>query len=366
MKILMMCAGLYSVGGVESFFVNLANELSKNVEDEIHVVVFNGQKGVADKFKPFLKNEAIKFYFLDKKVGFDLKLPRKLRKLINDIGPDVINTHSSHTFRYYLMLNSMRRRPLVHTVTNNPYIHNKYAYHLYKLRLHQKKWNIKLVGISDVVSDRLAEVYAIDRKRISTIFNGTVPCERRNPKAKREGRFLICASLTDIKNHEFLLKSFAEYSKLNSQSTLGIVGNGPLKETLLDLTNKLGIEDKVCFKGVINNITTVYKDYDYFTLVSKSEGNPMVIVEAMSAGLPIVSSNVGGIPDLVEEGKNGYLFDLNEGNQALINCFEKIEKISDVDYEIISNNNVERASAWDIKNIASQYRQLFAERCGKK
>jgi len=85
------------------------------------------------------------------------------------------------------------------------------------------------------------------------------------------------------------------------------VGDGPMEDELRERVARLGIADNVEFLGHRDDVPAVLADADVFVLSSRSEAFPNAIVEAMMSGLPVVASSVGGIPELVEDGRTGRL-----------------------------------------------------------
>lgn len=138
----------------------------------------------------------------------------------------------------------------------------------------------------------------------------------------KEGKILLFVGrLTKQKNIPFLLTCFQKIIKDFSNVRLVIIGEGE-KERLKDLAKKLNIENKVeWIKGVpYFKIPQYFKAVDIFVLPSLYEGFPRVLMEAAMAGKPIVSTNVGGIEDIIEDGKNGFV--INQGNEK--NFVEKV------------------------------------------
>jgi glycosyltransferase involved in cell wall biosynthesis len=109
------------------------------------------------------------------------------------------------------------------------------------------------------------------------------------------------------KNHALLLKAFALGPASNSNAHLVLVGAGALQGQLEAQAKNLGLARQVHFLGLRTDVPDVLGAMDVFVLSSDYEGNPLSIMEAMASGLPIVSTAVGGVPDLFESGKEGLL-----------------------------------------------------------
>lgn len=113
--------------------------------------------------------------------------------------------------------------------------------------------------------------------------------------------------LEPVKGPEFLIEA-AKYTVSNYPETIFILtGDGYLKQSLEKKAFDLGIKKNISFLGWRNDIAKIISLYDVFVLTSLNEGMGRVLVEAMTLGKPIVASNIGGIPDLVTHGKNGFL-----------------------------------------------------------
>jgi glycosyltransferase involved in cell wall biosynthesis len=93
-----------------------------------------------------------------------------------------------------------------------------------------------------------------------------------------------------------------------------IIGDGPLREKCSTLIKENGLEKKVIMLGKRKDARELLVDFDIFVLLSKWEGLPITIIEAMLAGKPVVASDVGGVSELVSDGGNGYL--LKTGNEV--------------------------------------------------
>ena len=109
------------------------------------------------------------------------------------------------------------------------------------------------------------------------------------------------------KNHAGLLEAFRLLRETHAECRLRLVGDGDLRPDMEALAREKGIGDFVEFCGMQSNVYPYLHDADIFILPSVYEGNPMTIIEAMGTGLPIVASQVGGIPDMITDGESGLL-----------------------------------------------------------
>jgi len=118
--------------------------------------------------------------------------------------------------------------------------------------------------------------------------------------------FINIGSLVPEKNHAFLLNIFAGYVKEHSHATLWIVGDGKLRDNLEQQIVTLGLSDSITLWGYRKDVISLLKASDAVVMTSLIEGLPGVILEALSCGIPVVTSNVGGIGEAIENGYNGY------------------------------------------------------------
>ena len=117
----------------------------------------------------------------------------------------------------------------------------------------------------------------------------------------------IVAALRPEKNHELFLNVAAQVNKTMPEVQFVIAGDGPAKDDLAELAGKLGIADQTHLLGSVSDIPGVLSAVDLFALTSDNEASPVSILEAMSCGLPVVSTDVGSVSQSVIEGRTGML-----------------------------------------------------------
>lgn len=122
----------------------------------------------------------------------------------------------------------------------------------------------------------------------------------------------IVARLVPIKAHEVFLAAAAEVRRQVPGARFLIVGDGELRQTLELQTAALGLTAAVRFLGWRADIDRLYADIDVMALTSRNEGSPVALIEAMAAGVPVVSTDVGGVADVVEHGVSGLLAPMDD------------------------------------------------------
>ena len=192
----------------------------------------------------------------------------------------------------------------------------------------------KLIAVSKAV-EKDAIASRINPEKIEVIPNGIkVPeVEDLDPAYLREelnltgnNKILLTAGrLTYEKGHEFLLRSLPEILEAFPEVILVIAGDGILRTELESEVQRLNISSQVFFLGFRKDIPQLLASADLFVLSSRSEGLPMVILEAMGIGIPVLSTDVGGIGEVIRDGINGRLVKPESESQlaqAIIEVFK--------------------------------------------
>ncbi len=145
---------------------------------------------------------------------------------------------------------------------------------------------------------------------------------------------------------------------------LMMVGDGPEKEKAERLCDELGISDKVIFFGNSNEIDKILSYSDLFLLPSETESFGLAALEAMASGVPVISSNSGGLPEVNFEGVSGYLSDVGKVEEMAENSL-RILKTDEI-LNKFKENALETAKQFDIKNILPLYENLYQNAVNKK
>lgn len=193
-----------------------------------------------------------------------------------------------------------------------------------------------IIGVSESVRrDILKTNWGLDPEKVVTVWNGieissidTASPDKKLARSKMgvsENNFVFgsVGRLVKTKGHENLLKSFSEISKKSPDAKLVILGDGPLRRDLEEHTMDLGITPKVVFAGFRSDVPELLPGFDGFVLPSVAEGLSLALLEAMASKLPVIASDVGGIPEVLNEPRHGLLVN-PEKTGALSAAMEQI------------------------------------------
>jgi glycosyltransferase involved in cell wall biosynthesis len=302
---------MLSPGGAERVAVHILRGLNRR-RYEPAVISFTGRLGCELDY--LLEDAGIEVRYLGKRPGFDYRMYYRLPPVLNELKPDIVHTHL-HVFRYALPFLLLRKKAaLLHTVHN--LADREIEPRLRWLQRYALKNGVVPVAVAEEVADSLGRLYGIQRCHV--IPNG-IPTDRyarpqipgkewraREGFGENDVLFVCVARFAPQKNHALLVKAFALGPALNHSAHLVLVGAGDLQDQLEEQVNNLGLAGQVHFLGLRSDIPEVLGAMDVLVLSSDYEGNPLSVMEAMAAGLPIVSTAVGGVPNLFESGKEGY------------------------------------------------------------
>lgn len=225
-------------------------------------------------------------------------------KLIKKINPDIVHTAAAEAnFHGIIAAKLAGVKTIIGEEVGIPN-HSSMAQRIFRLVY---KLADKVVGVSLSVKDHLVNINEIPETKGEVIYN-PVSIPIQFPKTKLEQfEIVYVGRLEVVKNVENLIKAFANSN--NSNAHLTIVGDGRERKNLEDMSLKLDINSKITFTGFSSEPSKYLSNAALFVLPSFSEGFGIAAAEAMFLKIPVLCSNVGGIPEFVKNGENGWLFD---------------------------------------------------------
>jgi len=312
-KIITLISG-GDVGGAKTHVLSLLQELNKVIRAEL--ICFREGDFAAEARQLGIPTEIVNSGRLFSDVS-------ALKKRISGGGFDIIHCHGSKANFIGSMLKKSLKIPVITTVHSDPrldYMGRPAGKLIYgTMNAHALRRLDYYVGVSDAMTELLIS-RGFPPERIFTIYNGLdfSGDEREfDRKAYLDELGIdadacvvagIAARLNPVKDIATLIRGFAEAERNCPNLRLLIAGDGEEREMLERLAGELGVSEKVKFLGWVGDMDAFYKALDINTLTSLSETFPYALTEGAKEWLPTVSSSVGGVPYLIDNGVNGLLF----------------------------------------------------------
>jgi glycosyltransferase involved in cell wall biosynthesis len=312
----------------------------------------------------------------EKDSGPQFGIVRAIAKQLRLDRPDVLHAHN-HLVHHYgvaagklagvpVIVNTRHRgeQRLVNTpegsaIANDPT--DRKSDLLFRATL---PWTGSVVMISEATRQFFVKYRGIPARKTRVILNGA-RLERFFAVPARPGstlprvRFGIAARLMPEKDHFALLRAFSSVVAAIPQAQLRIAGDGPMRSRLEERARELNLADSVAFLGPLTDMPKFFSTLDIFVLSSLIEGMPISILEAMAAGLPIVSTRAGGVGEAVAEGQNAFLVDPGDA-EALSRAMIQMAQRPDIEsMGALGRRIVEKR--FRIEDTWRNYRNLFLE-----
>ncbi len=177
-----------------------------------------------------------------------------------------------------------------------------------------------LTAVSEFLKRETVRDFTVPEQRVEVIPNfvdtavyrpGLEPCHREALAPEGEKIVMHISNFRAVKRAQDVVAIFAQLTA-KQPSRLVLIGDGPERPRVLMRAEDLGVRDRVLFLGKHTSVHELLSCADLFLLPSASESFGLVALEAMACGAPVVASNVGGLPEVIEHGTTGYMFDVGD------------------------------------------------------
>ena len=199
----------------------------------------------------------------------------------------------------------------------------------------------------------------IDTKKYENLYSD---CERELIASNNEKIITHISNIRKVKRVDDVIEIFDRIQK-ELPAKLVIVGDGPEKESLENLCKKKGIDEKVLFVGNSHEVDKILCFSDLFILPSEHESFGLVALEAMVCGVPVISSNAGGLPEVNIHGESGYLSNVGNVDEMAKNAL-KILVNSDT-HQLFKRKAKENAQRFETKLIVPLYEEIYKKSLAK-
>lgn len=306
---IMHFAGGGDIGGAKTHILSLGLELAKT--NDFHLVSFR-----PGAFAEEARALGLAVTVTEHAWNLIASLKTALAS-VDQFQPEVIHCHGAKANMMGVLVRTMRGIPIITTVHSDPkrdYMGSPFKQMTFgSINL----WALKRMDYYMAVArgmERSLIERGVDPQRIFVVYNGldfsTASDASRAPVAADADIVVgIAARLTPIKNISTLLKAFAQAYQKNPRLRLRIAGVGEEEADLQALAKKLGISQRVDFVGWVTDMQQFFSAVDINVLSSFSETFPYSLLEGAYEHCAAIASRVGGIPELIEDGKTGLLFD---------------------------------------------------------
>ena len=359
----------FTCGGMEIVIVNMINNLPVDKYEHHIISLKKCSEGMDERL-----HVKVGVHSLNKKEGKDVGFYLRLRILLNSIRPHVVNTYNIGTIDCVLSSLFVGTPVRYHSEhgrdASDPQGIN-WKYNL--LRKILSPFFRKYIVVSEELEQWLGDQVGISPEKIECIYNGVdtnlfYPRDS-DEKAKikhdvfRVDSFLIgnIGRLDPIKNHEFLLRVFRKFIDMHPELDvkLLLIGDGPGKDNVIRLIKNNNLEEYVILPGTLQNIEEIMPSFDIYVQTSIAEGLPMVILESMSSGVPVVSTDVGGISEIIDHESNGYLIESNNDDE-LLNWLNRLQKNTSL--RVVSARNARKKiqNIFSLDKMVREYDRLYS------
>ena len=301
MKSVLYVVTSLTLGGAETLVVNLSKKLKSFAPT---ILAMENRKEAF--YKNIVKEDNIPVIYSNCTNRNLIANNYKVYKAIKSINPDVIHINDSILAKVLIPIILLKKnKNTIYTIHTDPKTDGK-GYRKIFNTLALKIFKIKFVAINELNCKDACKFY--NSKDISLIQNGIDLSKYsvdKNKDKSREVNIVHVGRFNTVKNHKFIIEVFSMIVNKYSNVKLHLVGDGPLLSEIEEKSREMKIYDKIKFYGNIKNPEYVLAKSDIFIFPSFYEGSPLSLIEALAMGLPIVASNRGGIPGIVENEKNG-------------------------------------------------------------
>ncbi len=317
----------------------------------------------------------------------DIRAYFKIKKIIKEFKPDIVHTHASKSGAIgRLAASSCKVKMIVHTFHGHvfhSYFNKSISFFIVSLERFLAKRTHAIIAISDLQKKELADIYKIaPAEKIFTIPLGfnlekyTIDQDSKRVLFRNKYGFAttdiiigIIGRIVPIKNHEMFVEVAAIIKKRAGKNVkFAIIGDGESLPVIEQKSRELGLSYSFFVTHPKSNtdivvtsweteIDQVLAGVDIVALTSYNEGTPVSLIEAQAACKPVVSTNVGGVQDVIVHGKNGYLTKINDVEKfadyviSLIEDKSLRDKMGQSGYENVINKYSKERLVKDVRNL---------------
>lgn len=339
-----------AIGGAQNMVYELVNNLDRT---NYHVTVLcygiKNNSSIEEKLEKLCP-----VIYLHVQGKITLSLMWKVLRKITALKPDILHAHLGG-ITFALPWTLLHRKPLVVTAHTKPSkaFSSKNEKMLRLLGLKKKKF--ALVAVSKENHQACKRYFNVNDNKCFCVNNG-IDLNRFKQKEHDDFVLINVARQDENKNQTMLLHCFARFHSEYPKTKLLLVGDGPLHEELVSQVGLLNLTNCVQLPGNVANTEDYYADSDVYIQCSHREAMPLSVLEAMATGLPIISTDVGGLKDVVQE--NGFLIPDND-EDALYRAIWQVYHSTANEKKSMSMASQRIVQGYSSESMARQYEKIY-------
>lgn len=338
------------IGGAERFVVDLANNLDRE-KFTVSIIVLKNILSLQGQLK-----SDVKVYLVEKKGQLSLGLFFDLENKLRELKPDLVHTHLFGGDLWGRIAARKLYLPVVTTEHNLNYQEN-FCKHFIKKIL--RNYSDIYTSPSEAVAEYLQNTYQVTEKKIKIIRHGIELnkfLELAQIKLVSPFRLLMLGRLTKQKGHSVVFQVLAGLQDYDWR--LAVVGSGEEKNNLEKLARELKIFERIDFQEAVPDILPILENSDILLMPSLWEGLGITIMEALAAGRLVVASAVGGISEILEDNRTGYLLPVGEV-EAWQNKLKSIFDHPDEMQEIVEAGKNHACDNFSLSEMVRSYEDVY-------
>jgi glycosyltransferase involved in cell wall biosynthesis len=321
------------VAGAEVLVTRIIRDLGSRISPVVFCLDRIGELGER------LRAEGVEVLCLDRKPGRDWGLVGRLAGLIKDHQIQVLHAHQYTPFFYAALARKWagtRQTRLIFTEHGRHYPDRVSRLRYWTNRTVLSRMADRVNGCCRFSAEALREVDGFHTHPVDVIYNG-IDVEEFSPSGDREDvrrslgllpdrRYIATvARFHPVKDHSTLINAFARVAAVKGDVDLILVGDGPLRGALESQVRNLGLQARVQFWGVRQDVSRILSAVDVFVLPSLSEAASLTLLEAMAAECPVVVTDVGGNPEIIRQKEDGLRVPRQDPDAMALACLKLLD-----------------------------------------
>ena len=340
-KLIEIIPRLAPLGGAEKMVVDMCIDIAQRRPDvDLLLVRLYDEDNYLTRA---LIDAGVKTVSVGKKKGIDFRAAKKLYSVVKEFDPDVIHSHVASLVTIFLssLHNEYQVFHTIHTTPNKESMGFKFKPHNLFMR-YLFKTSIVPVAISESIRSEVSRFFGKSVEEIPVVQNGINLSQysNKNSFSERSIDFLYAGRFIVGKNILQIIKAFEKFNSEEKKANLYLGGTGECFEECVNYVKTKDIKN-IEFLGFRNDMPSLLSNTKFLVMASLVEGNPIVVNEAVASGTFVLSSNVGGISDVVND-TCGLLYlpiDVETLSEKMKWCYENKESIEKSLRENYKNNS---------------------------